>query len=79
MFADCVYRQIALFFFTLVIHFRHLLFDKFAQSVAKMNKFWAKNGVFLPANVHQMVSSKNNNNKLQFMNFGNFLHVSVVS
>ena len=43
-----------------------------------MNKFWAKNGVFLPANVHQVVSSKNNNKKLQFINFWQ-LFVSVVS
>ena len=55
--------------FILIHVYHHLLFDKFEQFVAKMNKFWAKNRVFVPANGHQMVSSKNNNKKFQLMNF----------
>ena len=49
------------FFFFLITVYHHLLFDKFAQFVAKMKKFWAKDRVFLPAGVHQMISSKNKN------------------
>ena len=55
--------------FILIHVYHHLLFDKFEQFVAKMNKFWAKNRVFVPAYGHQVVSSKNNNKKFQLMNF----------
>ena len=57
------------YFFFLLDVYRHLLFDKFPQSVANMKKFWAKHRFFLPASVHQMIPSKKNNKYFQLMVF----------